>query len=99
MNSTSTFIILSLASKHLTSILSDSYLTQPLRDWVVNHNGFIGYGVNCFFCTSTWVSIIISFFFMGGRGDNDLSLMHLLIYGLAVASAANIIESLLTSEE
>lgn len=90
-------LIISFAAKHLTSVFSDSYITEAPRQWILNRNGFIGYGVNCFFCTSTWVGMILSFSLKGVEAP-----IETLIYGLAISGLANLlikIEETLVIEE
>jgi hypothetical protein len=58
-----TFIFYILCVWGLTHILVASKILEGFRNWLLINSPFFGDMLNCYQCTSFWVSMILYFFF------------------------------------
>ena len=51
------FVLDSLAAYRLTRLVTTDRISEPVRDWLVDHPrwGFVGEGVECDWCVGVWV--------------------------------------------
>jgi hypothetical protein len=76
--------LLTFSTYYITRVITHSYLLDKWRYWVVSKNGFLGYGVSCFFCISIWVSTFLYLPITSG-------VYELLLYSTAIAGISNVI--------
>lgn len=65
-------ILTFLAVCRVTRLITDDYITLPVRQWLVKHNGETGWfthGIHCPKCVSVWVGLGASpmWYFYGTR--------------------------------
>jgi hypothetical protein len=85
-------LLLSLAIHHITKFITESYLLEGIREWIIARSGVIGYGITCFFCTSTWIAIILSI-------TLDINATDLLVVAMSSCALSNLIERVINTLE
>jgi len=71
-----TFIFYILSIWGLTHILVSSKILEGFRNWLLINAPFFGDMLNCYQCTSFWISMILYFFFDHLRLETiDLTIM------------------------
>ena len=76
-----TFIFYILCVWGLTHILVSSKILEGFRNWLLINSPFFGDMLNCYQCTSFWVSMILYFFFDNLR----LETIDLIIRGYRIS--------------
>ena len=76
-----TFIFYILCVWGLTHILVASKILEGFRNWLLINSPFFGDMLNCYQCTSFWVSMILYFFF----GNLRLETIDLIIRGYRIS--------------
>lgn len=62
------FILAIIAIEAVTEIIVSSQIAEPLRAWCYYNSSFLHKLVNCGYCTSVWISVLVSISILGLTG-------------------------------
>lgn len=63
------FICCAIFTEAVTELFTKSLIFSGLREKIVNRGGFVAALISCGYCTSVWVSLIPSLFFVSVMHD------------------------------
>ena len=59
-------ILFILTTYGLSYIISNEYITSPIRKYIKKKNDWLGHLISCLYCTSFWVGLISGIFLLSG---------------------------------